>query len=242
MAYKKIDEEKLKILIKKGKGLGECARILGVYPSTVFRWKRKFGLVSPPIWDMAKTIAIKHADQYVKKSLNIIDQYEKDQGILNNLLDGVIRYLNGDKKAFITMQRKIKSKMVETGGGKKDDQKTPGDGGKKSRIEQRIETFDFSVDPRLLMIQIMKEIREHVYLKLEIFKTIGTAETVFEFQKAVLASIGEVAPEVRNLIINKLNEVHAVGALLLSSRRENTEGDIRDREDGGNDEDLGGNP
>ncbi len=65
-------------------------------------------------------------------------------------------------------------------------------------------------DPRELALKAMQEIREQLGLQLDIFKTLYDAQAVAEFQKEVLTAIGEVAPDVRDKIIQKLKENRAL--------------------------------
>ena len=53
-------------------------------------------------------------------------------------------------------------------------------------------------------LKAMREIRGQLELQLEIFKTLYDVQAVADFQREVLTAIGEVDPDVRNLIINRL--------------------------------------
>jgi hypothetical protein len=55
-------------------------------------------------------------------------------------------------------------------------------------------------------LKAMAEIRGQLNLQLEIFKTLYDLEAVAEFQRTVLETIGEVAPDVRERIIRGLKE------------------------------------
>lgn len=61
-----------------------------------------------------------------------------------------------------------------------------------------------------LKIRVMGEIRNQLRLQLEIFQTLYDMKAVQEFQQAVLNAIGEVSPEVKDAIINKLVEGSAL--------------------------------
>ncbi len=65
-------------------------------------------------------------------------------------------------------------------------------------------------DPRELALRAMQEIREQLGLQLDIFKTLYDAQAVAEFQKEVLTAIGEVDPDVRDKIIERLKESRAL--------------------------------
>ena len=59
-------------------------------------------------------------------------------------------------------------------------------------------------------LKAMREIRGQLELQLEIFKTLYDVQAVADFQREVLTAIGEVEPDVRNLIINRLKEGRAL--------------------------------
>lgn len=61
-------------------------------------------------------------------------------------------------------------------------------------------------DPRELALKAMQEIRGQLSLQLEIFRTLYDVQAIAEFQKEVLNAIGEVSPDVRDRIIQKLKE------------------------------------
>lgn len=63
-------------------------------------------------------------------------------------------------------------------------------------------------------LRAMAEIRGQLRLQLEIFETLFSLQAAEEFQQEVLAAIGEVAPEVRNEIIARLNKRRAIRSAL----------------------------
>jgi hypothetical protein len=65
-------------------------------------------------------------------------------------------------------------------------------------------------DPRELALRCMGEIREQLSLQVKIFETLYSLKAAEEFQTEVLDAIGEVAPDVRQRIIAKLNEKRAL--------------------------------
>lgn len=77
------------------------------------------------------------------------------------------------------------------------------------KTEKFVEKFKFK-DPRELAIKAMAEIRGQLNLQLDIFKTLYDMEAVAEFQREVLTSIGEVSPDVRSRIIQRLKEGKAL--------------------------------
>ncbi|MBW2580686.1 MAG: hypothetical protein JRD00_07045 [Deltaproteobacteria bacterium] len=61
-----------------------------------------------------------------------------------------------------------------------------------------------------LKLKAIAEIRNQIKLQLEIFQSLFGLQAVQEFQQEVLTAIGEVAPEVRNRIVNNLKQKRAV--------------------------------
>jgi len=68
-----------------------------------------------------------------------------------------------------------------------------------------------------LKLKVMSEIRGQLRLQLEIFQTLYDMKAVQEFQQEVLTAIGEASPEIRNEIINKLNERRALRSAIKFS-------------------------
>lgn len=66
-------------------------------------------------------------------------------------------------------------------------------------------------------LKAMREIRGQLELQLEIFKTLYDLEAVADFQREVLAAVGEVDKDVREKIIRRLKESRALrGSLSIS--------------------------
>jgi len=65
-------------------------------------------------------------------------------------------------------------------------------------------------DPRELALKAMQEIRGQLSLQLDIFKTLYDVQAIAEFQREVLNAIGEVSPDVRDRIIQRLKESRAL--------------------------------
>jgi AcrR family transcriptional regulator len=73
-------------------------------------------------------------------------------------------------------------------------------------------------NPRELALKAMAEIRGQLKVQLEIFKALYDLAAVAEFQKEVLTSIGEVAPDVRDKILRNLQKARAIRSTLDFSR------------------------
>ena len=52
----------------------------------------------------------------------------------------------------------------------------------------------------------MAEIRGQLSLQLDIFKTLYDVEAIAEFQREVLEAIGDISPDVRNRIVERLKK------------------------------------
>jgi hypothetical protein len=184
----KIDFGQLELLLKRGLTPSEMARRLGVHPSSVTRAIKKLQEGAP------KAIALWKSNRYKEIQLDVMQANLEDHERLEEILIPVLEYLRGNKKNFNALQKKIESKSREKGG--KD--------GEKTKAEQKIETFDFGMDPRLLATKIIHgkaELREFIRAVAE---TIANAKKVEFFKETVLECIGEVSPETRDKIIEKM--------------------------------------
>jgi len=85
-----------------------------------------------------------------------------------------------------------------------------------TRINQRANDMldNLQHDPAN-MIRVMGEIRMQLKLQMEIFQCLYDMEAVAEFQKAVLYAIGEVAPDVRDRIIQSLAQQRAIRSAVV---------------------------
>jgi hypothetical protein len=74
-----------------------------------------------------------------------------------------------------------------------------------SLLELAIEAKDHDTT-----LKAMREIRGQLELQLNIFQTLYDLEAVAEFQREILTAIGEVDKDVRERIVQRLKERHAV--------------------------------
>ena len=79
------------------------------------------------------------------------------------------------------------------------------------------ELLDELEDNPKLQIKVMAEIRGQLKLQLEILQTLYSMQAAEEFQNAVLETLKEVSPDVRNRVIQKLNEKRVVRSALRFS-------------------------
>jgi len=66
-------------------------------------------------------------------------------------------------------------------------------------------------------LNAMREIRGQLSLQLDIFKTLYDVQAAADFQREVLDAIGEVSPDVRDRIIQRLKEGRALRAAVTIS-------------------------
>jgi transcriptional regulator with XRE-family HTH domain len=202
--------DKLIDMLKPGVSQAEIARRLGVHRSTITRALRKLDKKIPDV------VTVKRAEKYRDYKFDLIDQQNKNTKILNELLDGVEAYIKGDREAFKPMQRKIEMRSAEGNQEEGEDGKGKG---KKTKVEQKIETFDFSMDPRLLAVQIIRELREHMRFTLEVLNTIANAENILVYQRHVVEIMREMSPEIAEKFIARLRAEHAVNVSLITNRQ-----------------------
>lgn len=65
-----------------------------------------------------------------------------------------------------------------------------------------------------MAVKLMAEIRNQLRLQLDIFETLYSLQAAAEFQDAVLETLNEVEPELRNKVISKLNKKSALRSAL----------------------------
>ena len=184
------DRRLLQLLDKEGKSQTEAAQILGVSRQAVSQRLHELRGRTTRV-----TVA-KKVEAVVDHKLNAIEQLNKINADANELLDLLMRWGRGDEEALQVLESQVITRKVRVGDEELDVQK-----------------FKFK-DPRELALKAMAEIRGQLKLQLEIFQTLYSLEAAEEFQYAVLETIGEVSPDVRNRIIQKLNQKSTVRSAL----------------------------
>ncbi|MBE9572147.1 MAG: hypothetical protein IMF11_16080 [Proteobacteria bacterium] len=135
---------------------------------------------------VVKNVALENAHKVVDKNLDAVQQLQKINQDANELLDLLMRWNRGDEAALQVLESQVRKVRI-------------------GKTEKFVEKFKFK-DPRELAIKAMAEIRGQLNLQLEIFKTLYDMDAIAEFQREVLNTIGEVAPDVRDRIIQRLKE------------------------------------
>lgn len=180
---KKMNNTKLIRLIDAGTSQAEAARQLGVSRQAVSQ--RLIELRGRT----TKVMAAKKIEQVVDQRLDAVDQLQKINENANEILDLLMRWQRGDDEALQILESQKKVRL--------------------GKNEEEVLEYKLK-DPRELALKAMAEIRGQLKLQLEIFQTLYDMKAVQEFQTEVLTAIGEVAPEVRRAIIDKLNESRAL--------------------------------
>jgi len=180
----KIDFDVLNRLITEGKSTTEIAKYFSYTPGAVSQAKKKLKI------SVVKNVALENAHKVVQKNIDAVQQLQKINQDANELLDLLMRWNRGDEEALQVLESQVRKVRV-------------------GKTEQFVEEFKFK-DPRELALKAMAEIRGQLNLQLEIFKTLYDMEAVAEFQREVLNAIGEVSPDVRNRITQKLKEGRAL--------------------------------
>lgn len=143
-----------------------------------------------------KVVVAKKVKQVVEQKLDAVQQLNKINDYANELLDLLMRWNRGEDEALQILESQVK--LVKVGSGE--------------QVEW-IKEFRMK-DPRQLALQAMGEIRSQLKLQLEIFQTLYDLQAVQDFQEEILSAINEVAPEVRNAIIHKLNEKRSIRSVV----------------------------
>jgi len=180
MPKPKIDRVKLNRMLQRGKPQHEIAQRFGVTEGAISKAKKELNVA------VVKNVALESAHKVVDKHLDTIGQLQKINQNANELLDLLMRWSRGDQEALQILESQVRKVKVR--------------GNEEEITEYRIK------DPRELALKAMQEIRGQLNLQLDIFKTLYDVQAVAEFQKEVLTAIGEVDPNVRARIIQRLKE------------------------------------
>ena len=180
MPKPKIDRVKLNRMLQRGKPQHEIAQHFGVTEGAISKAKKELNVA------VVKNVVLESAHKVVDRHLDTIGQLQKINQNANELLDLLMRWSRGDQEALQILESQVRKVKVR--------------GSEEEITEYRIK------DPRELALKAMQEIRGQLNLQLDIFKTLYDVQAVAEFQKEVLTAIGEVDPNVRARIIQRLKE------------------------------------
>ena len=184
MPKPKIDRVKLNQMLKSGKPQKEIAQVFGVTAGAISKAKKELNI------SVVKSVALENAHRVVGKNLDAVEQLQKINADANEILDLLMRWNRGDEAALQILESQVR--YVKING-----QEEPI---KKVKMK----------DPRELALKAMAEIRNQLKLQLDIFQCLYDMRAVQEFQQEVLTAIAEAEPNVRDRIIQRLNEKRAI--------------------------------
>lgn len=137
--------------------------------------------------------------QVVDRKLDSAEQLTKINLYANELLDLCMAWGRGDEVALQVLESQRTTRTVRIG-------------------DEEISADEFRFkDPRELALKAMAEIRSQLKLQMEIFQAIYDLRAAQEFQEEVLQIIGEVAPDVRKQIIERLNQRRSIREIVRFS-------------------------
>jgi predicted transcriptional regulator len=188
MPKRVISNVELEKLVREGNNVSTIAKKLGVTKGAVSKRLKALKVA------ISKDVTLRSIPEVVDKKINSIQQLQKINRDANEILELLMRWSRGEDEAIQILETQMRKVRV-------------------GKTEKFIEKFKFK-DPRELALKAMQEIRGQLNLQLEIFKTLYDLKAIEEFQKEVLAAIGEAAPDVRDKIIHNLQEAKAVRSTL----------------------------
>jgi len=183
-----IDRVELGKMLDKGRSQREIAVYFGVNESSVSKakYKLKKGIV--------KSTTRTQLRRFIDKKMDALEQMQTINTAAHALLDLYLGWINGDKESLDKLKAQIEESKLN----------------KREEAKKEAVLFLKIKDPHELAIKIMAEIRGQIALQLDITKTLYDMKAMQEFQEEVLGAIGEVAPDVRARIIERLNKRRAL--------------------------------
>ena len=185
---KKISNIELEEMVRQGLGVSKIARELGVTKGAISKRLKALSVA------INQRVVLHDAGEIIEKKLDAIAQLQKINDYANELLDLLMRWNRGDEEALQILEGQVRKVKVKGS-------------------EEEVTEYKFK-DPRELALKAMQEIRGQLALQLEIFRALYDMTAVVEFQKEVLESIKEVAPDVRDKIIFNLQKRRAIRSTL----------------------------
>jgi predicted transcriptional regulator len=186
------DRQLFKLIDKEGFSQSAAAKELGVSRQAVSKRLQELR------GKTTKVVVTKKVDQIVDRKIDAMEQLQKINEYANELLDLLMRWNRGEDEALQILESQVRKVKVGSGD------------------VEFVKQYKFK-DPRELAIKAMGEIRGQLKLQLEIFQALFSLQAAEEFQRIVLEIIGEVSPDVRSKIIQRINSERAIrGAVRLS--------------------------
>ena len=222
MADRKIDYDKLIEMMARRQSKADMARVLGVHPSTITRAVERIRTVREKQAAKNSVVTVSATDRYEGMQFRVFEEFMKGFSALNRFIDALEAYFyGGDRTAFAEMQRKIESKSVEGDDSGKKKRKA----GKKSRVEQKIERFDFSIDPKILWLRAQELREKQVMDAYEMVNSIIDLDQLRSFLQHLIKIMQRMSPGSENEIQEALKQHEIVRCLLSSGSAD--QGDLR---------------
>jgi hypothetical protein len=142
--------------------------------------------------NVVKSVALENAHRVVEKNLDTVAQLQRINGYANELLDRLLISTPEEEEEEDSEYLECRSGELKTKGQKDD----------KSDLTIK--------DNYELALKAMTEIRSQLKLQIEILNSFYNITAMGEFQKEVLVAIGSVSGDLRDQIIQKLQEARAL--------------------------------
>lgn len=184
MPRRKISLNEIGRLFAEGKGVVEIGKLTGFTKGAMSRALKR---LHPNI---AKAVALNHADEVVEKELNALEQMQKINANANELLDLLMRWNRGEDEALQILESQVKKVRV-------------------GKTEQEATEYKFT-DPRALALKAMAEIRGQLNLQLEMFKVYCDQKAVAEFHREILQAIADADTKTAARIIENIKKTGAI--------------------------------
>jgi len=204
---RKIDFDELQKLLNTGLKKIEIARMMGVHRSAITRAVNKLKTLAP------RVVTLEKAKAFAESQFDVMEDCLRDLRRLDEILDPVHRYNLGDRADFIALKRKTESRTVEEGAGKdgKKGVKAQDSGGQKAGRrkkwkEIRIETFDFSGDPRLIECRIIEMKNECRAFILKAWQSVADKDEIEAHRNALIETLREMDPLAAQRFVDKLKQ------------------------------------
>jgi hypothetical protein len=202
MAVRRISTADIKKCFEAGLGVCETARKLECTKGAISKRAKALGITlrrSTPRENIIKDVTLYHAGEIVTKEINAIDQLYKVNSYANELLDVLMKWMGGDDEVLQILESQVSEKKIRVG-----------------KVVEFVKEYKFK-DPRELALKAMGEIREQLKLQFEMMKALYDMDNVAAFQDEVLTTIGEVEPDVRKRIIEKLKERRIIRSVVTQN-------------------------
>jgi transcriptional regulator with XRE-family HTH domain len=174
-------------MLRAGKSQKEVAQFFGVSEGAISKAKKELNVA------VVKSVVLENAHRVTNKTIDAVTQLQSINEKANSMLDELM----GEDKLIDRMVKAVQGAITYESEPVKQTAYIRG-------IVKQI------TEDRFLALKAMQEIRGQLTLQLDIFKTLYDLEAVAEFQREVLNTIGEVSPDVRDRIIQRLKESRAL--------------------------------